>query len=394
MERLMEWIRLFLLALLTVGQAQGMSTVPVADDAALRRAIAAARPGARIELAPGTYRGDLWFHDLHGEPGRPIVLAAANPRRPPVIRGGDTGLHLSDVSHVELDHLAVDGARGNGINIDDGGTFETPSHHIILRGLVVRDIGPEGNRDGIKLSGVDEFRVEDCTIERWGSDGSAIDMVGCHRGEIVGCRFRHADEIPGNGVQAKGGSSDVAIRRCRFEHAGSRAVNLGGSTGLQFFRPRPQGYEAKGLTVEDCTFLGSAAPIAFVGVDGAEVRHNTIYRPRRWCLRILQETTEPGFAPCRNGRFHDNLIAFRSGEMTVPINIGPATAPETFVLSRNAWYCLDDPARSRPELAIAEVEGVYGSDPRFRDAERGDLGLRAGSPLSRYGVRDGRHDRP
>jgi hypothetical protein len=320
------------------------------------------------------------------------VVAAADPRRPPVIRGGETGLHLSDVAHIELDTLVVSGARGNGINIDDGGTVETPSHHVVLRGLVVCDIGPEGNRDGIKLSGVDDFRVEGCILERWGSGGSAIDMVGCHRGEVVGCRFLHADTIPGNGVQAKGGSQDVSIRRCRFEHAGSRAVNLGGSTGLQFFRPRPQGYEAKDLIVEDCTFLGSAAPIAFVGVDGAEVRHNTIYRPGRWCLRILQETTGAGFAPCRNGRFHDNLIAFRSGEMTVPINIGPGTAPESFVLKSNAWYCLDDAERSRPELAIPESEGVHGRDPQFRDAERGDLGLRASSPLSRYGVRDGRNE--
>ena len=115
-------------------------------------------------------------------------------------------------------------------------------------------------------------------------------MVGCHRGEIVACTFRHGDTVGDHGVQAKGGSSDVVIRRCRFEHAGQRAVNLGGSTGLAFFRPKPEGYEAKNITVEDCTFDGSMAPIAFVGVDGAIVRHNTIYRPRRWGFRILQET--------------------------------------------------------------------------------------------------------
>ena len=111
--------------------------------------------------------------------------------------------------------------------------------------MVVRDIGPTGNRDGIKLSGVDDFRVEGCTVERWGSGGSGIDMVGCHRGEIVGCTFRHGDTTGDSGVQAKGGSRDVVIRRCRFEHAGQRAVNLGGSTGLAFFRPKPEGYEAR-----------------------------------------------------------------------------------------------------------------------------------------------------
>ena len=296
-------------------------------------------------------------------------------------------MQLSDVAHVELIDLVVEGATGNGINIDDGGTFDTPSHHVVLRGLVVRDVGPTGNRDGIKLSGVDDFRVEGCTLERWGAGGSGIDMVGCHRGEITGCTFRHGDSTGDSGVQAKGGSSEVAIRRCRFEHSGQRAVNLGGSTGMAFFRPRPQGYEAKDITVEDCTFIGSMTPVAFVGVDGATVRHNTIYRPRRWGFRILQETRQPGFVPSRNGQFTDNLIAFRSDEMTVPVNIGPGTAPETFTLARNAWYCLDAPERSRPNLPIAEADGVYGADPGFRDAEGGDLRPRPDGPASRAGAR-------
>jgi hypothetical protein len=127
--------------------------------------------------------------------------------------------------------------------------------------------------------------------------------------------------------------------------------------------------------------------VAFVGVDGAVVRHNTIYRFRRYALRILQETRGPGFVPCRNGRFTDNLIAFRAGELVQPINVGRDTAPETFVLARNAWYCLDEPQRSRPTLPIPEADGVYGRDPQFRDAERGDFQLRPGSPVGRTGIR-------
>ena len=46
--------------------------------------------------------------------------------------------------------------------------------------------------------------------------------------------------------------------------------------------------------------------------------------------------------------------------MTLPVNIGPGTAPETFVLARNAWYCLDAPERSRPRLPIPEAEGIAG----------------------------------
>jgi hypothetical protein len=122
-------------------------------------------------------------------------------------------------------------------------------------------------------------------------------------------------------------------------------------------------------------------------VDGAVVRHNTIYRPRRWGFRILQETREPNFVPCRNGQFADNLIAFRSDEMVLPINIGDATDPQSFTVARNAWYCRDVPNRSRPKLPSPETDGLYGIAPGFRDAEHGDLRLRPDSRVRSAGAR-------
>jgi len=360
--------------------------VTVASKQELREALEQVKPGSRILLAPGDYEGEINFRDLNGMPSKPIVIAAANPERMPVINGGGSGIHLVNVSYVELHNLMLSGARGNGLNIDDGGTFETPTHHILLRGLVVRDVGPEGNRDGIKLSGVDDFRVEGCTIERWGSGGSGIDMVGCHRGVIEGCTFRHGDNVGSNAVQTKGGSCNVIVRRCRFEHAGSRAINIGGSTGIRFFRPKPQGYEAKDITVEGCTFIGSMAPVAFVGVDGAVVRFNTIYCPTKWIVRILQETRKPEFVSCRNGKFTDNIIAFRSDEVVDTVNIGPDTSPETFTFARNFWYCLDDPGKSNPDLPAPESDGIYSEDPMFHDAEKGNLKLKPDSPAKNAGA--------
>jgi hypothetical protein len=358
----------------------------VKDSRELERAVAQAKPGAKILLASGVYQGGLYFRDTEGEPGNPIVVAAADLEHPPVIEDGGNCIHLANIAYVELHNLILSSAHGNGLNIDDGGSFETPAHHIVLRGLIVRDVGPEGNRDGIKLSGLDDFRVENCTVERWGNGGSGIDMVGCHRGVIESCTFRHGDTTGSNAVQTKGGSSEIVIRGCRFEHAGSRAVNVGGSTGLRFFRPEPQDYEAKDITVEGCIFIGSQAPVAFVGVDGATFRFNTIYRPVRWILRILQETRKPEFVPSRNGQFTDNIIAFRSDEVAATVNISPDTAPETFKFACNFWYCLDDPTRSNPDLPAPESEGIYGIDPQFRDAERGDLRLKSDSPARNMGA--------
>ena len=333
----------------------------------------AAKPGARIVLAPGEYEG---FHvsDVRGLRGQPIVVVAKGV----VVKGG---VHMSDVAHLEIEGLVIEGAPANGLNIDDAGTFDTPSHHVVLRDVTVRDCGRRGNEDGIKLSGVEDFRLERCTVERWGRGGSAVDMVGCRRGVIEGCTIRDREEdTASSGIQAKGGSREIAIRRCRFEHAGQRAVNLGGSTGLPYFRPEPEGFEAKEIVVEGCTFTGSLAPIAFVGVDGATVRFNTFHRPRKWFLRILQETKD--FTPCRGGKFTDNLVVYRSDEVAAPVNVGPGTAPETFEFARNWWFCIDDPGRGPPRLPVAEKDPAGGRDPLLGD----DLALRKGSPAGKHGA--------
>lgn len=366
----------------------------VHSAATLREAVNTARPGSRILLAPGTYTGGFAFPQLRGQEGAPIIIAAADPLNPPVIQGGANGIQLSAPEWVELQDLVFTGATGNGLNIDDSGARETPARHLVLRRLRITDVGPTGNRDGIKLSGVTDFRIEGCTVERWGTGGSGIDLVGCHRGLIESNVFRHlpaASNGGANGVQAKGGSSAIVIRRNRFENTGARGVNLGGSTGLEFFRPPlvdgQVHWEAKELRVEGNTFLGSTAPIAFVGVSNAVVRFNTIYVPERWVIRILQENTAAGFGPCREGTFTDNLVVFQSTQWSAGgVNVGGNTAPTTFQFARNWWYCLDAPARSRPTLPTTETDGTYGISPQFRDATAGDLRLQPGSPAAAVGT--------
>jgi hypothetical protein len=357
--------------LLLLASPAHAAPVRVADDAGLRAALAEAGPGTTILVAPGTYRGGLFVRGLWGTEAKPVTIAGEDPERPPRIEGGGTGLQESGAAWVEVRDLVLAGASGNGANVDDGGAGE-PSRHVTLRRVTVEDVGPTGNADGIKLSGVDDFLVEGCTVRRWGDGGSGVDLVGCHRGRIERCAFAHEGGKGASGVQAKGGSSDVAIVGCRFVDAGQRAVNLGGSTGEAWFRPPGAPHEAKDLLVEDCTFEGSLAAVAFVGVDGAVVRHNTLRRPGRWVLRILQESTGPRFVPCQNGRFERNLVTFRSADVRVHVNVGPGTAPETFAFAENFWLCEDDPGRSRPALPTAETGGVYGRE----ESQAGGYGAR------------------
>jgi hypothetical protein len=373
---------------LLLNESAMSQTVTVDTRDQIVKAIDQAQPGTTILIAPGTYQGGLHFNGLHGEAGKPIILAGADKESPPVFQGRNSCFHLTDPAFVELHNLVLTDATGNGLNIDDGGSYDTPAHHVTLHGLVVRDVGPKGNRDGFKLSGLDSFRVENCIFERWGDSGSAIDMVGCHDGAVIGCTFRYRGDVAANGVQTKGGSRDIVIQRCRFENAGSRSVNIGGSTGLKYFRPKVDGYEAKDIIVEDCTFIGSSAPICFVGVDGATVRYNTIYRPERYVLRILQESQGRQFVPCRNGVFSNNVIAFRSDETRGTTNIGGRTAPDTFKFAGNHWYCIDRPDRgSRPSLPVKQTGASCGTDPQFVNAESGELRLKETSPVRDAGVR-------
>lgn len=363
--------------------------IRAATSAEVRAAAARARPGDRILLTAERYDGPIHLDQLRGEQAAPITIAGADRDRPAVIRGGGSGLHLSRPAWVTIEDLVVEGATGNGLNIDDGGDLVNPARGVVIRRVTSRETGPAGNCDGIKLSGLTGFRVEDCVIERWGSGGSGIDLVGCRDGVISGCRLTH-NETPGgtaagSGIQMKGGSRDIVVRGCRFEHAGRRALNIGGSTGLAFFRPAPGTFEAASITVERCTILGSEAAVAFVGVDGAEVRFNTIYKPRRWAIRILQETREPGFVACRGGRFTDNLVVVDGPEAVSP-NIGDGTDPASFVFARNVWYCEREPGRSRPRLPTPEEGGVYGQDPRLRDAAAGDLRPAEDGPAARAGA--------
>jgi hypothetical protein len=211
------------------------------------------------------------------------------------------------------------------------------------------------------------------------------------------CQFR-GNAGPANrsfgALQFKGASADILIRRCRFENPGLRAINIGGGTGIPYFRPPleswPGGenrYEAKNIRVEGNTFIGADAPVAFVNVDGAVVRFNTIYRPERWALRILQENRLPGFGPSRNGVFSDNLIVFESTKWSEGgVNIGPGTAPASFAFARNFWCCTDATEKSRPLLPVPEAGGVYGQIPLFRAAADGDLRQLPRSPARKYGA--------
>lgn len=385
MKRLPVLIIVYLFVLPVYSQG---NVIDVNTRTQLAEALNSAKAGDTIRIAPGTYAGGISKHELQGQAGKPITITGSDPGNPPVFKGGHNAFQFTDPAYVILSHLVVTDSTANGINIDDAGSFDTPAQHVTLKHIQFRNIGPRGNRDALKLSGVKNFTVSHCTFSRWGSSGSAVDMVGCHDGQILYSTFTYESDLAANGVQAKGGSTNITIQYCRFVNAGSRAVNVGGSTGLQYFRPKPQGYEAKNIKVLDCTFIGSLSPIAFVGVDGATVAHNTIYLPQRWVIRILQETKGENFVPCRNGVFSNNIIAYKTEQVRTYVNVGGGTAPETFKFKHNHWYAINNPARSKPNLPTAEANSTYGKDPQFINPDDLNLKLKPSSLVKNAGARE------
>jgi hypothetical protein len=324
----------------------------------LAAALRTLKPGITLKIAPGDYPGG---HSVSGI--EKLTIEALNAKNPPHFKGGANAWHFSRCKDLTLRNLRLSGQTGNGLNLDDGGDLANPTTGITIEHVEISDIGPKGNHDGIKCSGLDKLTIRDCTITGWGGQG--IDFVGCHHSLITGCKLIGKEGFTASAaIQLKGGTSDVIVEKSQFTNAGERPINLGGSTGLHYFRPQGAKFEAARLIVRDNVIEGSPCAAAFVGVDGAEFSGNSIRFPTKWIFRVLQETREPGFVPCRNVLIKDNQITFRRSEAQTDLNIGDGTSPETFRFENNIWLAEDRPDRSKPKLPVEEKNGGYGVKPR------------------------------
>jgi hypothetical protein len=331
----------------------------------LRAAIAHAQPGVTILIAPGVYSGGISIRDVSGTAEARITIRGADPDNLPVFQGAAQAIHLADCNYITLADFIIDGCTMNGLNCDDGGSFDTPMHHLVIENVTIRHIGPRGNRDGLKMSGVDRFIIRNCRFVGWG--GSGIDMVGCHQGVVEDCYFHGAEGFDNTeAVQMKGGCADNLVQCCFFDRAGDRGLNLGGSTLGSVFRPSVGDYEATRLLVGGNRFYGGEAPVAWPTASHNRVVQNTIVLPEKWIGRILQETQDPQFRPSHGGVFEKNMVVFdrRVGRPEF-INVGPGTAPETWKFVDNAWF--DTEGDRKPRLPGTETGSVYQVDPELVD---------------------------
>jgi hypothetical protein len=358
--------------------------------ASLQHAAAQLRPGDALRIHAGTYWGRSDLVDLRGTADAPIWVGGAPGEAAPTLDAGGASevIHLSRPRYLVLHSMTLRGATDNGLNADDGGAYDDPdaARYVVFRDLRIEDIGSGGNNDCLKLSGLHDHWVLDSAFARCGAGGSAVDHVGCHRGVVARNSIR---DMGSSGIQNKGGSTDIDILWNRFENAGARPVNLGGSTGLSFFRPPVEAgqnnAEARRIRVLGNLFEGGQTAAAFVGCVECVFAQNTVIEPERWVLRILQETlgdaTYP-FEATRDGRVVNNLVWFDSSELSRFVNVGPNTSAESFAFFNNLWFAHDDPSASAPDLPAEEAGGLVGQDPGI---SRGSYAIEPDSPAAGRG---------
>ncbi len=322
--------------------------IEVAGTAALKEAARSARPGARILLAGGTYQGDCKLTGVKGGPEALIGIVARDPAHPPVFEGGEVAFQLIDCAYLLVEGIVARGASVNNIQVGDG------SHHVILKDCTSRDIGGEGNCDGIKAPGLTDFLFYNCTVANWGGEGSAIDMVGCTRGLIYRSLFtyRNLKGQTANAVQAKGGTHNLGIYRCKFLDASHRAIQFGGSTGRQYFFQGnyDSGYEGLDMVALGNLITGGGCAVAFVSCTRCSADYNTILNPQEYVVRILHEGAHHG--PAGNS-FSRNFITY--GRLKNILNQGGPADLDTFTLAGNCWVNTRDPMHSIPKLPVKQV---------------------------------------
>lgn len=335
---------MILKSLVLIGACAALAAeVRVDGPEALRAALAGLRDGAVLRLAPGEYPGGWRVEGVAR-----LVIEAADPARPPHFRGGAHAWHFSRCEGLVVRDLRISGQSGNGLNVDDGGRRESPVGGVRLERLEVSDVGPVGNHDGIKCSGLKDLTLSGCVIRGWG--GQAVDFVGVSRALVTGCVFQGKPGFSATaGVQLKGGSCDIVVEKCRFLEAGQRPLNVGGSTGADYFRPPSAKHEAARIIVRDCEIFGGDCAAAFVGVDGATFERNRVSFPRRWTLRFLRENASEGFALCRDVVIRDNEFLRRRGELRSDFNVGAGVETATVRFSANRWK--DEGRPDAPEPA-------------------------------------------
>ncbi|HEX6115170.1 MAG TPA: right-handed parallel beta-helix repeat-containing protein [Geminicoccaceae bacterium] len=258
----------------------------VASVVQLRDAIAAARPGDAILIAPGRYRTRIRFDRTNsGSAERPVIVRARDDLGSVVIDGAGASIVIkfSGAAHVEIRDLEVTGGGHHGVFFDRG------AHHITIRRNRIYDnhrVTPLNSHAELKGSG-GEGRPADIIItgneifhrtHPAGGNFQGIDCNFCERFRIEG-NYLHDINSPtmqpysfydrGACIQMKSASRGTAIARNRIARCHIGIVY--GGEGLA--SPEHWGGVIENNLIHD----SAEVAVAIVNVRGGKVYHNTLF---------------------------------------------------------------------------------------------------------------------
>ncbi len=345
----------------------------------LGRALQGAGPGRQVILLAGTYGPLGSFAGLQGTASNPIKIVGEGTV---TVSGGSTGLSLQDPRHVVLENIAVQNTSIHGMNIDDGGSYDTPAGPLILRNIRIRNAGTGGNVDCLKMSGVDQFYIDQSEFSNCNA-GETIDMVGCHNGIVTRSYFH---DTPAHGLQTKGGSSDILIHGNVFRAIAGHSLQMGGSTGDPYVRPLNAPYEGERIrAVANLVLQAGQASFNFQACNECVALHNTVVGPGRYLIRILGGGRDTGpIIRSRNGHVVNNIIQGQVTAGIVNVDSGGNAEPGTFQFANNLWYQINyngNPGGGVP----AETGAIIGQDPQFVNLAGGEYGIQPTSPAVNRG---------
>jgi hypothetical protein len=352
--------------------------VTVNSVGALKAALHKAKPGDTVRVAPGTYRPRrgkvFWFGHLKGELGKPITIRAADPDDRPVFKGGSECFQLTRCTNVVVDGIIADGADVNNLQFDF-------CKRLVVMNCVSRDMTSKGNNrncDGIKMPGCDDFLIYKCEVVRWGTGGSAIDMVGCRKGLIARCRFSFPKMTRGsaNCTQPKSGTHNIGIYKNLFDDASLRAVQFGGA-GKPMHLGKGKKQSGLDQVAMGNVIVGGECAVVYACTTRTVFEYNTVVKPTKYLVRILKEGD---YGPMSDNVLARNLIVY-DPPITFQQN-GRGTRPEAVSWVENYWYNVGAPAKSLPALKPPVTASEGGADPKLDE----DFVPAEDSPAAGYGA--------
>ena len=215
-----------------------INAAALTDIESIFEAVRNAKPGDKIYIAPGAY--DFTEYQgaqkidtkAAGTADAPILLAASDPKNPPVLTGSST--ENGYVLHIQgdwwiLDHLICTTAQ-KGIVLDH-------SNHTVIRDCEIMNTGAEAVaiRDGSSECTVLRCKIHDTgkVSPGYGEGvyiGSAYTTTGfdykCDNNKVLSCSFSH---VAAEHVDVKEYTTGTEIADCFFYGSGMSGENYAGS---------------------------------------------------------------------------------------------------------------------------------------------------------------------